>query len=190
MNIRQVISNIKEGQEFKCDDGLFTIRCLNNGAIEIHSKDGRTFGFMKEDTFTKIKKAVNFEKAFKSLEEGKEIESAYNHNKYEKEGNRLYLKVEGIGYEECENISIDELFDDWYIEENEKEKELYPFQLCTDKWISKDGVHMEIKDMSALHIRNAFKMIEKICKAEKWNPKDYKIYNLLKEEYSKTHGRD
>lgn len=185
MNFRQVISNIKEGQEFKCDDGLFIIRCLNNGAIEIHSKDGRTFGFMKEDTFTKNKKAVNFEKAFKSLEEGQEIESAYTHNKYKKDRNTLIVEVEGMGYEDCESILAEELFDDWYIEEDEKEKEMYPFQLCSDKWISKDGVHIEIKDMSTRHLRNAYKMIEKICKEEKWNSKDYGIYNLLKEEYSK-----
>lgn len=66
MNFRQVISNIKEGQEFKCDDGLFTIRCLNNGAIEIHSKDGRAFGFVKEDTFSKIEKPVSFTEVLNS----------------------------------------------------------------------------------------------------------------------------
>lgn len=66
MNFRQVISNIKEGQEFKRDDDYFTIRCSNNGTIEIHSGGGRTFRLKIDDNFIKVEKPVSFEEVLNS----------------------------------------------------------------------------------------------------------------------------
>ena len=67
----------------------------------------------------------------------------------------------------------------------EKNQNMYVFQDCKDKWITKEGILIEIKDMSKLHIENSIKMIKKICTCEGLNASDYSIYKLLKNEYNK-----
>jgi hypothetical protein len=183
MNFRQVISNIKEGQEFKC--GTAKIKCVDGGSIAIiDMTTSEGIAFTKDDEFIKIERQVNFMDAIKANKEGKTIkvivkDKTYTYYPKDNEFMELSAKETHAG------LSTSEILEGkWYIEEDEKEKELYPFQLCTDKWITKDGIHIEIKDMSTRHLRNAYRMIEKICKTEKWNPKDYEIYNLLKEECS------
>jgi len=170
LNIREVMANIKEGQEYKCED--FIIKCLDNGTIEIGtSESGKTFGFFKEDKFTKIQKPVSFTEAFIAYEEGKTIESLVNKD------------VVMSKKQDMDMVCAEEISGEWYILEDEKEIEQYSFQLCTDKWITKDGVYLEIKNMSRKHIHNSMKMIERICKEEKWKPQDYNIYNLLNNEF-------
>lgn len=65
--------------------------------------------------FIPIQKSVSTVEAFKSLEEGKIIESLCTHEKYKKDYRQLSIVVEGFGYEECENISSAEILDDWII---------------------------------------------------------------------------
>lgn len=58
----------------------------------------------------------------------------------------------------------------------------YTFQKCSDKWITRNGKILELKDMNKRHLINSMNMIERICFHENWNCMDFIIYqNLLKE---------
>lgn len=167
----------------------------NCSLIKFKWEDGKYVEITKdlaEATYLLIQKPVSFMEAIENGLEGNRIKVDVTElnkecillNDY---WNNIYFSVQEIFHMlEISGKQAKKIINEgkWYIEEDNKEKELYPFQLCTDKWITKDGVHIEIKDMSTRHLRNAYRMIEKICKTEKWNPKDYKIYNLLKEECS------
>ena len=64
----------------------------------------------------------------------------------------------------------------------EKNQNMYVFQDCKDKWITKEGILIEIKDMETSHIINSLNMVLKICKKEGWKATNYNIYNKLRKE--------
>ena len=62
------------------------------------------------------------------------------------------------------------------------QRELYPFEKCTDKWIAKDGKEMNVEDMTTNHIKNAINMVKRICNEEKLVSSDYEIVARLNDE--------
>lgn len=109
----------EEGIKFKSEENaIYYVR--NEGLMvsteigEMEVRLNRKFFKMK---FTKIEepKPVTTSEAMKSLEEGKTIESVYTRNKYKKDYKQISLIVEGFGFEECENISSQEIMDKWII---------------------------------------------------------------------------
>jgi len=58
----------------------------------------------------------------------------------------------------------------------------YVFQNCRNKWITKDGIEIEVKDMSTKHIENSIAMIDNICSKECISVNSHEIYNILNEE--------
>lgn len=61
-------------------------------------------------------------------------------------------------------------------------REKYSIKDNKDYWVTKDGKKVYPKYMKDSHILNTIKMIEKSCVNAKYNPKDFKIYNLLVKE--------
>lgn len=61
----------------------------------------------------------------------------------------------------------------------------YVFEGLTNKWKTREGVVLELKDMTKSHLINSLNMILRICKRENLKPNSYKIYNNLKRELKK-----
>ena len=62
------------------------------------------------------------------------------------------------------------------------ERERFPFEKCTDKWISKNGEELDIRCMETKHIINSIALVDRTCGAEGLTPTNYSIYNKLKKE--------
>ena len=66
-----------------------------------------------------------------------------------------------------------------------KRTRYYTVEFCKDKWKTRDGQILELKDMTKNHIINSLNMILRICNREHLNPNRYKIYNNLRKELKK-----
>lgn len=78
LTFKEVIVNIKEGETW--ENANYIIKCPHR-VISIETKNGEVFNgiaFCDDVLFTLQRKQYNFEEAFKSLENGKEIESVVN----------------------------------------------------------------------------------------------------------------
>lgn len=95
----EVIANIEEGQAYKCTRKNARVKAIkrkiidNKDVIEflVDGKCGySSFAIEVDDTFTLHRKEYTFQEAFKAYEEGKEIESCIEGQKYKKEGGEDY----------------------------------------------------------------------------------------------------
>lgn len=95
LTFKEVIANIKEGQVWECTRENARLKTINikKGSINFIYKDGlamEVFGVKETDTFVLQRKEYTFQEAFKAYEEGKEIESCIEGQKYKKEGGEDY----------------------------------------------------------------------------------------------------
>ena len=61
----------------------------------------------------------------------------------------------------------------------------FDFQEYTDKWITQEGEEMSPCELTAEHLMNCIKMIERCCSSEELIPTGYNIYLLLVKEAQK-----
>ena len=71
-----------------------------------------------------------------------------------------------------------------------KRTRYYAFEFCKDKWKTRDGQILELKDMTKNHIINSLNVILRICYREHLNPNSYKIYNNLRKELKRRNKNE
>ena len=114
---REVIADIKEGEVW--ESHCKKIIGFKDGDFEIRDNDGHKFGnavsIRSANKYRLKRKEYTFEEAFKAYEEGKEIESRYNHYKYKKiDGVDAYSKTKNDLYK-ADSFGINEIRGKWYI---------------------------------------------------------------------------
>lgn len=124
LTFREVIANIKEGEVW--ESTVKTISLIN-GAINIERKNKieTYYIYIKESELFKLqRKEYTFEKAFKSYEAGKEIESVESGRIFVKDNgvDKVSFSV-GIGVSFVSSdlgagLSIKEIRNKWYIKNN------------------------------------------------------------------------
>ena len=86
LTFKEVVANIKQGEVW---ESIYTKILLDKfGDIEVVWEDERIrkqYAFAKDTKYKLKREKVNFQEAFKSYEEGKEIESARTSTKYKEE---------------------------------------------------------------------------------------------------------
>ncbi|MBI6005974.1 hypothetical protein H8J86_08400 [Clostridium perfringens] len=120
LTFRKVITNIKEGETWESEN--YIIKCSHK-VISIETKNGEIFNgiaFCDAILFTLQRKQYSFEEAFKSLKDGKEIESVVSGrgfktrnsvSKYVLNNREIVDKVN----DEFRLFSYNEIRNKWYI---------------------------------------------------------------------------
>ncbi|MGU8921404.1 hypothetical protein ACV3UV_11905 [Clostridium perfringens] len=120
LTFRKVITNIKEGETWESEN--YIIKCSHK-VISIETKNGEIFNgiaFCDAVLFTLQRKQYSFEEAFKSLKDGKEIESVVSGrgfktrnsvSKYVLNNREIVDKVN----DEFRLFSYNEIRNKWYI---------------------------------------------------------------------------
>lgn len=121
LTFKEVITNIKEGEIWKNEN--YIIKYLH-GTISIKTKNGEVFNgiaFCDDVLFTLQRKQYTFEEAFKSFNNGKEIESCISNFKYRIYNNKT-ISVTGLTYDKKRlvskdenNFTVNEVQNKWYI---------------------------------------------------------------------------
>lgn len=114
LTFKEVIANIKEGEVWVNNTApIRFIRLRANGALDFNENEGINL----ECKYILERKKYSFTEAFKAYEEGKEIESIHSGYRYKKvNGVDLYTRGGKEWYEE-DDFEIDEIREEWYINE-------------------------------------------------------------------------